>query len=73
MLFSIFVEKKSYHDYKIVAISYGDKKFIKQLKINEFTAINVGKVNEYYSYCDCSHPGDGNWLWISFVLQQEER
>jgi hypothetical protein len=46
----ILFERKNFNNYKIVAISYGDKKFIKQLKINEFTAINVGKVDEYYSY-----------------------
>ena len=33
ILFSILIKKKYAHNYKIVAISYADEKFIKQLKI----------------------------------------
>ena len=83
MLFSIFVEKKSYHDYKIVAISYADEKYLKQLKINELTAINIGKVDEYYKYnfddIDLNFKkknedilsrerGNGYWLWKPYFI-----
>ena len=33
IFFSILIKKKDAHNYKIVAISYADEKFIKQLKI----------------------------------------
>ena len=79
----ILFERKYSNKYKIVAISYGDKNFIKQLKINEFTAINVGKVNEYYSYkfidIDLDFlkknkeilyrpRGNGYWLWKPYFI-----
>ena len=50
ILNSILIDKKHSHKYKVVAISYGNYKYLKQLKINKFTAIHVGKVDEYYSY-----------------------
>ena len=80
--FYIEKEEKKYH-YKIVAISYANNKFIKQLKINKLTAINVGKVDEYYSYkfddIDLnflknhrdilSRPrGNGYWLWKPYFI-----
>ncbi len=83
MLLSIFIEKQYYHDYKIVAISYADKKYIKQLKINELTAINIGKVDEYYKYnfddIDLNFKkknedilsrtrGNGYWLWKPYFI-----
>lgn len=46
----ILFERKYSKNYKIVAISYGDNNFKKQLKVNELTAKKVGKVDEYYSY-----------------------
>ena len=50
IIISILIERKFCHNYKIVAISYANEKFLKQLKINKLTAINIGKVDEYYSY-----------------------
>ena len=83
ILLSIFIEKKYYHNYKIVAISYANFRFKKQLKINELTAIKVGKVDEYYSYkfddIDLNFKkknknilsrrrGDGYWLWKPYFI-----
>ena len=83
ILLSIFIEKKYYHNYKIVAISYADEKYIKQLKINELTAINIGKVDEYYKYkfddIDLNFKkknedilsrkrGNGYWLWKPYII-----
>ena len=83
ILFSILIKKKYAHNYKIVAISYADEKFIKQLKINKLTAINVGKVDEYYSYkyddIDLNFKkknedilsrerGNGYWLWKPYFI-----
>jgi hypothetical protein len=75
--------KKYSKNYKIVAISYGDKNFKKQLKINKLTAIKVGKVDEYYSYTfddiDLAFlkknkeilyrpRGNGYWLWKPYFI-----
>jgi len=82
LYFIYFYIEKKYH-YKLVAISYANNKFIKQLKINQLTAINVGKVDEYYSYkfddIDLnflkshkdilSRPrGNGYWLWKPYFI-----
>lgn len=82
-LYSILIEKKHSHKYKIIAISYGDYKYIKQLKINKFTAINIGKVDKYYSYkpedIDINFKnknkdilsrkrGNGYWLWKPYFI-----
>ena len=68
---------------KIIAISYSNKGFQRQLKINKKSAIEVGKVNEYYSYGpeDIDHEfkeknkdilsrkrGNGYWLWKPYFI-----
>jgi len=83
ILCSIWIEKKHSHKYKIVAISYANNKYLKQLKINKFTAIHVGKVDEYYSYgpddIDVNFKkmnkdillrprGNGYWLWKPYFI-----
>ena len=83
ILFSNLLEVKYYHNYKIVAISYANEKFIKQLKINKLTAIKFGKVDEYYSYkfddIDLNFKkknedilsrerGNGYWLWKPYFI-----
>jgi len=50
LFLSILIGKKLKNKYRIIAISYANEKYAKHLKINKFTAINVGKVDEYYSY-----------------------
>lgn len=80
--YSNFIVQKN-HKFKIVAISYANNNFIKQLKINELTAINVGKVDEYYSYkfgdIDLNflqknkdilsrERGNGYWLWKPYFI-----
>ena len=83
ILYSNLIEKKYSHKYKVVAISYANYKYLKQLKINKFTALNVGKVDEYYSYkpddIDVNFKkknkdilsrkrGDGYWLWKPYFI-----
>ena len=82
-LYSIMIDKKHNHKYKIVAISYADYKYFKQLKVNKFTAINVGKVDKYYSYkpedIDINFKkknkdilsrsrGNGYWIWKPYFI-----
>lgn len=64
LLYSIFIDKKNSHKYKIVAISYANHKFLKQVKINKFTALNVGKVDEYYNY----KPDDIDIIFLSRAI-----
>jgi len=79
----ILIKKIINKNYKIVAISYASDNFRKQLKINELTAIKIGKVDEYYSYkfedidlnflennIDIlSRPrGNGYWLWKPYFI-----
>ena len=69
--------------FKIVAISYADQLFQKQLLINKKTALEIGKVNEYYSYgpndIDINFKeknkdilskkrGNGYWLWKPYFI-----
>lgn len=82
-LYSILIEKKNSHKYKIVAISYANYKYFKQLKVNKFSAIKVGKVNKYYSYkpedIDINFKkknkdilsrrrGNGYWIWKPYFI-----
>ena len=68
---------------KIVAISYADQSFQNQLLINKKTALEVGKVDEYYSYgpndIDINFKeknkdilskkrGNGYWLWKPYFI-----
>jgi len=83
ILNSILIEKKQSHKYKVVAISYANYKYFKQLKVNKFTAINVGKVDKYYSYkpedIDIDFQkknkeilsrkrGNGYWIWKPYFI-----
>ena len=83
ILHSISIEKKHSHKYKVVAISYADYKYFKCLKINKFTAKNVGKVDLYYDYkpedIDIDFKkknkdilsrkrGNGYWLWKPYFI-----
>ena len=83
IIISILIERKFCHNYKIVAISYANEKFLKQLKINKLTAINIGKVDEYYSYnfddidlifkkqnedILSRKRGNGYWLWKPYFI-----
>lgn len=68
---------------KIIAISYGNKKYQRQLQINKKTALEIGKVNEYYSYGPNDidpefrdknkdilfrKRGNGYWLWKPYFI-----
>ena len=83
LVISILIENNHYHKFKIVAISYTDDKFIKQLKINKLTAINIGKVDEYFYYKPddidlyfkkknedilSRKRGSGYWLWKPYFI-----
>ena len=83
LVISFLIENNHYHKYKIVAISYADDKFVKQLKINKLTAINIGKVDEYFYYKPddidlhfkkknedilSRKRGGGYWLWKPYFI-----
>ena len=68
---------------KIVAISYGNDLYRRQLLINKKTALEVGKVDEYYSYGPndidkkfkernkeilSRKRGNGYWLWKPYFI-----
>ena len=68
---------------RIIAISYGNEKYKKQLEVNKKSALEIGKVNEYYSYGPndidqdfknknkyvLSLPrGNGYWLWKPYFI-----
>lgn len=68
---------------KIIAISYANRKYKKQLEVNKKSALEIGKVNEYYSYSPndidpdfknknkyiFSLPrGNGYWLWKPYFI-----
>ena len=70
---------------KIVAISYGNDLYKKQLQVNKKSAIEVGEVDEYYSYGpDDIDPvfreknkdilnrkrGNGYWIWKSYFINK---
>ena len=69
--------------YKIVAISYANQKYKTQLEINKKTALEIGKVTEYYAFgpedIDKSFQnknkdilsrkrGNGYWLWKPYFI-----
>ena len=71
------------HKNKILAISYANKLYKRQLLLNKKTAIKVGKVDKYYSYGpDDIDPifkeknkdilsrkrGNGYWLWKPYFI-----
>ena len=83
LILSIFLGKNLKHKYKIIAISYANDKYAKYLKINKLSAINVGKVDEYYSYKPddidvnfkrnnkdilSNERGNGYWLWKPYFI-----
>ena len=68
---------------KIVAISYSNEKYQTQLKYNKKSAIEIGKVDEYYEYGpnDIEYEfkqknkdilskkrGNGYWLWKPYFI-----
>ena len=74
--------KKSY---KVVAISYSNDLYQKQLRLNKKSALEVGKVDEYYSYgpYDLDNEfkqknkdilsrkrGNGYWLWKPYIINK---
>ena len=82
LFINFYIILKNNH-YKIVAISYASNKYLKQLTINKLTAINVGKVDEYYTYkfddIDLNFlknnkgilsrsRGNGYWLWKPYFI-----
>ena len=69
--------------YKIVAISYGDYSFSKQLQFNGKSALEIAKVDEFYGYTPNDidpefkkkneeilqkSRGNGYWLWKPYFL-----
>ena len=82
-LYLILIDKKYSYKYKVVAISYANDKYFKQLEVNKYSAINVGKVDKYYSYrpedIDINFKnknkdiltrkrGNGYWIWKPYFI-----
>jgi hypothetical protein len=82
-LYLILIDKKYSYKYKVIAISYANDKYFKQLEINKYSAINVGKVDKYYSYkpedIDINFKnknkdiltrkrGNGYWIWKPYFI-----
>lgn len=72
-----------YRKERIIAISYANKKYQKQLENNKKSAIEIGKVDDYYSYgpddidLDFKNKnkdiltrkrGNGYWLWKPYLI-----
>ena len=88
-LLTIGIYRNNYFDFifkrkpKIVAISYSNEIYQRQLQLNKKSAIEVGEVDEYYSYGpDDLDPafreknkhilsrkrGNGYWLWKPYII-----
>ena len=76
---NIFYIKKN----KIIAISYSNERYLTQLKYNQKSALEIGKVDEYYAYYPkdidekfkeinkdilIQKRGNGYWLWKPYIL-----
>ena len=74
---------KIYKRPKIIAISYGNQQYQRQLEINKKSALEVGNVNEYYSFGPDNidlefrnknkdilsrKRGNGYWLWKPYFI-----
>ena len=70
---------------KIIAISYSNERFQRQLQLNKKSAIEVGEVDEYYSYGPndidpvfkeknkdilSRSRGNGYWLWKPYIINK---
>lgn len=81
--FVIKISKKIQIKPKIIAISYGNRKFQRQIQINKLSALKIGKVNEYYCYGPNDidpefryknkdilyrKRGNGYWLWKPYFI-----
>ena len=70
---------------KIIAISYSNERFQRQLQLNKKSAIEVGEVDEYYSYGPndidpvfkeknkdilSRSRGNGYWLWKQYIINK---
>ena len=81
--FKNFINYKIYKIPKIVAISYGNEQYQRQLEINKKSALEVGNVNEYYSFGPDNielefrnknkeilsrERGNGYWLWKPYFI-----
>jgi hypothetical protein len=79
-LLFFFINKKKA---RIIAISYGDKKYKRQLIVNRKSALEIGQVDEYYSYepqdidkdffeknkeIFSRKKGNGYWLWKPYFI-----
>ena len=85
---SSLIDKESQNrekKFKIIAISYSNNLYQRQLKLNKKSAIEVGKVDEYYSYGPedidkefkeknidilSRKRGNGYWLWKSYIINK---
>ena len=71
--------------YKIIGISYANELYRKQLELNKKSAVEVGKVDKYYSYGPddldkdfreknkhilSRQRGNGYWLWKSYIINK---
>ena len=72
-------------NFKIIAISYSNNIYQRQLKLNKKSALEVGKVDEHFSYGPddldkefkeknkdilSSKRGNGYWLWKPYIINK---
>jgi len=77
--------KNADNKHKIIAISYGNKLFKRQLKANKKSALEIGNVDEYYNYGPDDidkdfkeknkdilsiKRGNGLWLWKPYFINK---
>ena len=82
---SSFIDSLINRKYKIVAISYSNNKYLRQLELNKKSALEVGKVDEHYSYGPNDidqefreknknilsiERGNGLWLWKPYIINK---
>ena len=85
---SKIIDKESQNSkrkFKIIAISYSNNLYQRQLKLNKKSALEVGKVDEHYSYGPedldeefkeknidilSRKRGNGYWLWKSYIINK---
>lgn len=77
------INKKIKRKYKIISITYGNKYYKRQLILNKKSALEIGKVDEHYSYGPedidkefrkknkiilSKKRGNGYWLWKPYFI-----
>ena len=77
-----FIKSNNKKKYKIVAITYSNHLYLRQMSLNKKSAIEVGEVDQHYSYGPNDldkgfieknkeilkqKRGNGYWLWKPYI------